>query len=65
MIKTTLFILAILIILSSCTNRDLYKSFQPNSSSCMKLPTAQRNNCEKKINEQMTYDEYTKERKKL
>ena len=64
-IKRTIYILTTLIILNSCTNRDLYKSFQPDRSSCIKLPTAQRDNCEKKINEQMTYDEYSAERKKL
>jgi hypothetical protein len=58
-------LMLITVLLSSCTSKDLYKSFQPNKSTCSKQPTAQYGSCLKQIEEQMTYDEYSKERKKL
>ena len=49
MIKKIIFTLT-KTLLGNCTNRGLYKSFQ-------------RNSCKQQINERITYDEYTKERK--
>lgn len=61
--KITLVLMVL--ILSGCTSKDLYESFQPDKSTCSKIPTAQRESCMKQIDEQMTYDEYSKERNKL
>ncbi len=63
MTKITLVLLALT--LSACTSENLYKSFQPDKSSCSNVPTAKRASCIKQIEKQMTYDEYRNERKKL
>lgn len=55
----------VILVLSGCTSKDLYNSFQPDQSSCSKIPMPQRESCMKQIEKQMTYDEYRKERKKL
>ena len=61
--KVLLFL--IVIVLNGCTYRDLYESFQADESSCIELPSGQRESCKKQIDDQMTYDKYIKERNKL
>ncbi len=65
MIKETLAFGTLLLLLQGCSNENLYKSFQPDKSSCRKLPTAQHEACNKSVDYQMNYSDYKKERNKL
>lgn len=55
----------LLLTISACTNKDLYDSFQPDKSDCRKLPIPQREECNKRVDGQMSYDEYKKQRNNL
>ncbi len=65
MIKKIFALTFIFLLLSACTSKDWYESLQADGTSCQKLPTAQQKACNAKVDKQMTYDEYSKERKKL
>ena len=54
-----------LLAVSGCTNENLYNSFQPDKSDCRKLPTQQREECKKSVDEQMPYKDYKKQRESL
>jgi len=55
----------ILLIVSGCSNKDLYHTFQTSRMDCLKEEMQQRDACNKKVDSQMSYDQYNKERQKL
>jgi len=42
------------------TKKGLYKAFQPDMQSCQKVPQYQRSDCEKRVQESLSYEEYQK-----
>jgi len=63
-IKVTLITLFIILV-SACSNKELYESIQPkyNENECRKLPPHEYEKC---INQKgKSYKEYTKERKEI
>ncbi len=66
MIKKTVFIGFLFpMLLSACSNKELFESFQTEVSSCENLPSYKRDACMRKVSEATTYENYTKERNKL
>jgi len=61
-INQFIFLLVISILISSCSNRQLYDAIQKNQKSeCQRLPSSQHEECMKGLDE--TYDSYEKKRK--
>jgi hypothetical protein len=62
--KVVLF-LSLSFLISGCSNKNLYESVQTDKSDCRKLPVQQREDCFKRVDKLMTFDEYNKERGKV
>ena len=55
----------ILLTATGCSNKDLYHTFQTSRMDCLKEEMHQRDACNKKVDSQMSYDRYNKERQRL
>ena len=45
------------------TQKGLYEAFQPDIQACQKKPQYQRSDCNKRVQESLSYEEYQKVRK--
>ncbi len=65
--KKFLMISFILLTVSACSNKDLYNSLQSSRMDCLKSGMSQRDRalCNQKVDNQISYDEYSKEQLKL
>ncbi len=65
--KKFLMVSFILLTVSACSNKDLYNTLQSSRMDCLKSGMSQRDRelCNQKVENQMSYDKYSKEQLKL